>query len=179
MPMRKSIPRILAIDPGSKEMGIAFLEGEHDLVYHAVKSFRCERTQKVILREVRQAITRLISMFRPDTLVIERLYYIQQEGSPVLKRVYQELNAIGRKNGLKVIELAPNTIRKTIVDDGRATKLEVARILAHRFPQLQASLIEEKRKKWQQKYWLNMFDAVAAGLAWQKLKPETKRNCRI
>lgn len=170
MPMRKQIPRILAIDPGTKEMGIAFLEGEHDLVYHAVKSFRCERTQKVILKEVRRVITRLISMFCPDTLVIERLYYIQQEGSPVLRRLYQELKAIGRENGLQVIELAPNTIRKTLVDDGRATKLEVARILTHRFPQLQGSLIEEKRKRWQQKYWLNMFDAVAAAVAWQKIR---------
>src|SRR3989304_4371117 len=168
MPMRKPIPRILAIDPGSKEMGIAFLEGEYDLAYHVVKTFKCDRAPRVILKVVRRTIGRLISYFQPDTLVLERLFYIQQNGSPLLKKVYHELKVIGRKNRLKVIELAPNTIRKTIVDDGRATKLEVARSLAFQFPQLQGSLVEDRKKKMRQKYWFNMFDAVAAAVAYQK-----------
>jgi len=175
MPKRTSLPRILAIDPGTKEMGVAFLEGDQDLAYYGVKSFRCERTPRIIRKEIRRAITRLIAMFQPDTLILERLYYVQQKGSKLLNLVYKDLKTLGREEGLRVVEMAPSTARKALVGDGRATKLEVARFLAVRFPELQASLIENKRRRWQQKYWLNMFDAVALALAHRtKAKASTK-----
>jgi RNase H-fold protein (predicted Holliday junction resolvase) len=34
--MPKNNPKILAIDPGTREMGVAFLDGEK-LIYHGVK----------------------------------------------------------------------------------------------------------------------------------------------
>lgn len=166
------LSKILAIDPGSKEMGIAFLEGESELAYYTVKTFRCSRDPKVVLGEVRNEISRVIGIYKPNIFVLERLYYIQQKGSPLLKKVYQELKKIGHRNGLDVVELAPNTVRASLIGNGRATKLETAKVLAARFPHLRAFLIEQNRKRWQQKYWFNMFDAVALAVSYQQ-----KINC--
>jgi hypothetical protein len=49
----------------------------------------------------------------------------------------------------------------------------VAIAVAHRFPQLRVYLTQDRR--WKEKFWLNMFDAVALALHHQALgKPPSR-----
>lgn len=171
----KSLPRILAIDPGTKELGVAFLEGEKDLVYFAVKSFRVERDPKHVRKAIRKAIERVICLFNPETLVLEQLAYVQQKNSKLLRFVYEDLKKLGKDFALDIVEMAPSTARKILIGDGRATKLEVAKALCLRFPELQAVVIEKNRRAWQQSYWQNATDSIALAIAHQiKTNKRTK-----
>jgi Holliday junction resolvasome RuvABC endonuclease subunit len=71
--------KILAIDPGTKEMGIALLErfgvsGSSDyknggkLVYHGVKVIPIEKSPNEKLKEGREIILRLIKDYKPNIL---------------------------------------------------------------------------------------------------------------
>jgi Holliday junction resolvasome RuvABC endonuclease subunit len=66
------------------------------------------------------------------------------------------------KQNLQVKELATNTVRKALCGNGAASKKEVARVVASRYPELKSYLTSDRR--WKEKYYFNMFDAVALGL---------------
>lgn len=53
-------------------------------------------------------------------------------------------------------------MRATVVGNGRAKKAEVALAIAHRFPSLRVYLTQDRM--WKERYFLNMFDAVALAL---------------
>ena len=49
--------RILAIDPGTREMGFAIME-ENELIYYGVKTLKKMRPTSVLLKEVRKITNR-------------------------------------------------------------------------------------------------------------------------
>ena len=62
--------KILAIDPGTREMGIAFFD-KGKLVYHGVKVIRKDgKSPHEKLREGRKIVLRLIKDFKPQVLVV-------------------------------------------------------------------------------------------------------------
>ncbi len=67
--MTKHNTKILAIDPGTKEMGVAFLEGEK-LVYHGVKVISGDKSLNEKLKKGRGIILRSIRDYKPHVLVI-------------------------------------------------------------------------------------------------------------
>jgi len=149
--------KILAIDPGTREMGAAVLEGGQ-LVYYGVKTLQGQRNPAEVLRRIQKITTGLIERFRPNCLAIERTFLIQKS-APLLVVAAEEVKATARQHGLPVYEYAPTTVRKLICNSGRATKQETAKVMARRFPELRAYL--EQRTKWEALYYANMFDAVA------------------
>lgn len=73
-----------------------------------------------------------------------------------------EINAIGKRKGLAVKGFAPSTVKKFICGNGRASKLEVARVVVSIYPQLKVFLTQDRA--WKERFHQNMFDAVALGL---------------
>jgi Holliday junction resolvasome RuvABC endonuclease subunit len=119
--------KILAIDPGTREMGIALLEGA-SLVYHAVKIIKNRRSAHEILREGRKIVFRLLNDFRPDVLVVEKTFFSGKR-SALLNVFADEIRVLGKRRGLKVMSFAPNTAKKFICGNGRASKEEVAQVI--------------------------------------------------
>src|SRR6266498_4383853 len=68
--IKKPKARILAIDPGTRHVGIAVLQGS-DLVYHGVLTMPCRRTAEAVRRNTRVLVRHLLWDFRPTVLVIE------------------------------------------------------------------------------------------------------------
>jgi hypothetical protein len=66
-------------------------------------------------------------------------------------------------------------VRKHLIGNGWASKEEVARAIARRFPQLRIYLSQDRR--WKERYWHNLFDAVALGLHYQAYPPSRSRSC--
>jgi hypothetical protein len=64
-----------------------------------------------------------------------------------------------------VYEYAPSEVQKIICQSDRPTKREVARIIADKFPEL-ARLLKQPTR-WEEMYWMRLFDAVAVGLVCQ------------
>jgi len=159
--MSKHNSKILAIDPGTREMGVAFLDGGK-LIYHGVKEIKNEKSPHEKLREGRKIVLRLIKDFRPDVLVVERAFFANNRSAALVNVFYDEIIAIGRRKGLKVVAFAPCTVKKFICGNGRASKMELSKVIVSKYPELKVYLTQDRA--WKEEYHQNMFDAVALGL---------------
>lgn len=158
MPTKRT--RILAVDPGTRELGVAILEGE-DLLFYGVKTVQKRMTPQEVLREITRIIKRLIDYYAPSILAIEKVFLIQKNASLLIVATDQ-IKATGRKEGLYVYEYAPKVIRKFICQTGKATKREVARHLTRKYYELSHYL--NRTSRWEELYYAKMFDAIAVGL---------------
>jgi len=160
--MSKHKSKILAIDPGTREMGIALLEGEK-LIYHGVMEIRNgSKSPHEKLREGRKIILRLIKDFKPHILVVEKAFFANNRTASLLNVFVDEIIAISKRKNLKVISYAPTTVRKFICGDGRADKRTQSEVIVSKFPELKVYLTQDRA--WKEAYHQNMFDAVALGL---------------
>jgi crossover junction endodeoxyribonuclease RuvC len=152
--------KILAIDPGTREIGVAVLS-EGELLYYGVKTIRRRGSATEILSQVQQIMLRLIADYQPQYLAIEKMFLIHRSAS-LLNVTADEIKVIAKGQGLVVYEYAPTAVRKMICQTGKATKKQAAKIIAGQYPELARYL--EQRSKWETLYYANMFDAVAVGL---------------
>jgi len=160
--MPKDNSKILAIDPGTRVMGIAFLDNRQ-LIYYSVKAIRDSiKTPHEKLREGRKIILRLIKDFKPQVLVVEKAFFANNRNASLLNVFVDETKAIGKRKRLKVISYAPSTVKKYICGNGHASKKEVARVVVAKYPELKVYLTQDRA--WKEKYYQNMFDAVALGI---------------
>ena len=152
--------RILAIDPGTKHMGVALLDNG-SLIHFGVKIIKNRRSPHDILKACRKVILRLINDFQPEILVVEKTFFAKNRNSALLNVLGDEIKNIGRRKGLQVLSFAPSTMKKMICGNGRASKEEVARVVVSKFPELKVFLTQDR--KWKERFHQNMFDAVALG----------------
>ncbi len=160
---------LIAIDPGYREFGMAHFVGRQ-LTDFAVKSLRRpRRTNYAVLKDV---MLRLLCEKKPDAIAIE----INSPtgiafGSPVMI-VIRRILAMTSKCSVPVFGFAVNTVRKTVCGDGRASKRTIAKVVTAQFPELRAYFNSDRR--WRQRYYQNMFDAVAVGLTYLAMAKERK-----
>jgi crossover junction endodeoxyribonuclease RuvC len=164
--------KILAIDPGTRELGIALLQGGR-LLYHGVETVKKKKSPHETLKEGRKIILRLINDFKPQVMVVEKTFFANNRNSALLNVFFDEIKAVGKRKGLKVISYAPNTVKKRICGNGRASKEDVAKVIVSKYPELKVYLTQDR--KWKAAYHWNMFDAVALGVM-EKMKPKRRMN---
>jgi len=158
---KNTLQKILAIDPGTRYVGIAFFEGK-ELVYYGVKTIKKTALPHDTLKEGKKIISRLIRDFTPTTLVVEKTFFSNNRNSALLNVFADEIKVIGKKKGLNVMAYAANTVRKHVCGNGAASKDEVAKVVVSYFPELKPYLTSDR--KWKEKFHRNMFDAIALGL---------------
>jgi len=161
MNMAKRNSRILALDPGTKEMGIALLD-DGKLIYYGVKVIKNRKSPHENLEEGRKTVLRLIKDFKPQVLVVEKAFFANNRNISLLNVFVDEIRAIGRRKKLRVIGYAPSTVKKYICGNGRASKKEVARVVVAKYPELKVYLTQDRA--WKERYHQNMFDAIALGM---------------
>lgn len=154
-------PRILALDPGTRAMGYALLEGDQ-LVYQGVKVFPRDVAPHEQLAQYLEGVASLIVNARPRVLAVERTLVAKSARMALLNTFALEIERLGRKRRLKVLSFAPNTVKKFVTGSGTASKEKVAEMLIYRYPELRAYLIHESC--WKRRHHENMFDALAVGL---------------
>jgi len=161
--MRKNnTERILAIDPGTRNIGFAFLD-KGELVHYGVKTIRRMKSPHEKLRDGRKIVLRLINDFGPQMLVVEKTFFANNRNSALLNVLADEIKAVGKRKGLEVESFAANSVRKMLCGNGRASKDDVARAMVSHYPELRPFLTSDRR--WKERYYRNMFDAVALGLS--------------
>jgi len=159
--MHKIEPIMLCLDPGTREMGVAVLEGR-DLVDYHVVTFRNGRKPRELLNQNHQAILTLLDRVHPDVVVIERPFFAKTKRSALLVFLVQELKRQVRLGRFQLVEYSPLEVRERLLGDRRATKRDIARHVGRRFSQLGQHL--HFGEFWKEKYWSHVFDAVALGL---------------
>jgi len=159
---RKHKTRILAIDPGTRNIGYAVFENGH-LKYFGVKTIPRKSQLIDILKDGKSIINGLLKDFRPRVLVVERTYFGNNKGSEILNRFFRAIKLIGRRKGLRVQSIPVNTVRKSVCGDGWGNKEKVMKTLSRAYPQLRP--YSKSNREWKKDFHQNMFDAVALGLA--------------
>jgi Holliday junction resolvasome RuvABC endonuclease subunit len=163
---------ILGIDPGTKEMGLAILRGG---VLHAygVRTLRNGTRPYDVIGQARRIVLTAIQQHTPDLVAIEEPLLLPTKRAAIMSVIGQELRARTEEVGLQVVELSPSAIRKMVVGNPFATKIEVAEALVRSgfgqlldlVPRRPARAALGLRPK--DKYWLHMFDALALAVAAQ------------
>jgi Holliday junction resolvasome RuvABC endonuclease subunit len=167
--MTTTPPTILGLDPGTRFLGAAVVRGGQLLAYGVHELKNGQRPYEVI-GQARRVILGYIEQHAPQIVAIETPYLIATKRGAVLTTLSQELHERSKELGLTVLELSPEEVRRLAVGQDRATKYDVARILAGRFPELTA-LAPRKPKTpalWlgsRDRYWLHVFDALAVACA--------------
>ena len=154
--------RILAIDPGIRNIGFAVIEGTR-LCHYGVKTISRSASIRKTLRLGREIIRDLITDFTPRILAVEQTYFPHDRNGSTLNRFAKEIERIGRENLLRVNCISVNTVRKRVCGFGRAGKWDVAAMLSSKYPELRPYRRSDRR--WKERHHFNMFDAIALGLA--------------
>jgi Holliday junction resolvasome RuvABC endonuclease subunit len=158
---RKNQQRILAIDPGTRLMGVAFLDGGR-LVYHAVKVIARGNSPQETLQRARSVVLRLIEDLEPRTIAVERTFFSMNRNVALLNVLFDEIKSLAKKKQLHFVGFAPSTIKKFTCGNGWASKKEVATVVVSKFPELKVFLTQDRA--WKERFHQNMFDAVAIGI---------------
>lgn len=153
--------RILAIDPGTRFMGIAFLDNGK-LIYHAVKVIAKGQSPQRTLQRARDAVVRLMDDLEPDIIAVERTFFSQNRNTALLNVLFDEIRSLARRKRLAFVSYAPSTIKKFICGNGHAGKKQVATTVVAKFPELRVYLTQDRA--WKERFHQNMFDAVALGI---------------
>lgn len=150
----------LAVDPGLRDLGFAVLAGSRLLVsgVRPLRLYPKDRRPE----EARRLVYGWIRAYRPETLVLEATHGHSVSGFSAVNRLALSVRRVAISNRVTIATYAPQTVRKALVGNGWATKKEVAVAIGHRFPALRVYLTQDR--KWKERYFLNMFDAVALAL---------------
>jgi crossover junction endodeoxyribonuclease RuvC len=163
---------ILALDPGLRDLGYAVLSGRR-LVTASVLPLRSVPRGRRLGR-VRESLLTLIRAHRPRTLVLEHIPKRPLDklgGLPALGRL---LRRMAKERRLDLATYSARTVRRSVVGDGWAGKREVAETLSSLFPDLRVHLTHDR--KWKERYWQNMFDAVALAIHHQSVTQPPSRS---
>jgi Holliday junction resolvasome RuvABC endonuclease subunit len=169
--------RILAVDPGTRYMGVAILIGG-ELLRSDVENIRqVGMTSAKVSANAQRVLRRWMRRHRPDFLAVEPPHFAQSKGSRSLRRLVSAIRTLAEQEGVEMRCYLPTTVRRLVCRTGRPTRLAVAREVADRFPWLGPYYRKEAAKSWSRKpYWLSMFDAIAVGLVCRE--DQTRRRRR-
>jgi len=163
-------PTTLGIDPGTRFMGFAVLQG-NTLLQYGVHTLRNGRRPYDLLGQARGHLLTSIREHRPEIVAIEEPLLIPSKRAALVSAIAQELHERARELGVRVVEIPPRKVREIVAGNPRATKIEVAEALVRQgFAELtplvpkrpfRAALGISDRDR----YWLHTFDALAIALA--------------
>lgn len=168
--MRKTPRTVLAIDPGLRELGFAVLTGRRVAASGVRPLFLTPSPNRV--GEARRLLKGWLSAYRPDDVVIERTYAHPTGTFDSVHRLAVALQKAASRRGFRTATYSPQTVRKAIVGNGNAEKVEAAKVLAAKYPALRMYLSSDR--KWKARYFLNAFDALALAVFHQGQNPPSR-----
>lgn len=170
--MRTKTDTILALDPGLRELGYAVLHGRR-LVTSGVLGLR--RTPKPErLTSARKHVRAWLKTHRPDVVVVEKTYRHPIEWLDQLHQLSRSAKNLATRQSAEFAMYSPQSVRAAVAGNGKAKKPEVAVAVAHRFPSLRVFLTQDRR--WKERHWQNMFDAIALALHHQSASHPPSRG---
>jgi crossover junction endodeoxyribonuclease RuvC len=124
---------VLAIDPGYERAGIAVVSGTnaHQELLHS----DCFRTSSKLpfserLAQIGEEIGRLLTLYTPDALALERLYFNSNQKTAMgVAEVRGALLFLAAERSIPIFEYTPSEVKVAITGYGRSGKTEVAGML--------------------------------------------------
>ena len=168
--MRKNPETILALDPGLRDLGYAVVRGRR-IVTSGVLGLRpVPKGDRLTI--ARKNVRGWLKTHKPDAVVVEKTYRHPLPWLDQLHQVSRSARNLATRQHAAFAMYSPQSVRATVAGNGRAKKAEVAIAVAHRFPSLRVYLTQDRR--WKERFWQNMFDAVALALHHQATQPPSR-----
>jgi crossover junction endodeoxyribonuclease RuvC len=133
--------RILGVDPGLRVTGYGVIEapkgavrGTHvELVEAGVIRTGAETGIAARLRTVYEALDEIILEFKPDVLVIEKLYahYKHPATAILMGHARGVVCLLSGTRNVRLVNLASTHVKKAVSGSGHAGKEQIARMVAH------------------------------------------------
>ena len=146
--------RALAVDPASRGLGFALLEGPLALIDWGFYNTREDRDARCVAH-----LISMLTKFKPDVLVLEDFGTLKSHRPARVKALADAFSAAAKAHGISCRRISRKTVRSRF--PSCRTKYDIARALATRFPEI---------KPWcppTRKIWLtedpriNIFDALS------------------
>jgi RNase H-fold protein (predicted Holliday junction resolvase) len=144
--------RVLAIDPSTRGLGFAVLEGPHRLLDWGVKQAPDNKNAECV-----RIVKDLIEQYRPHVLVLENVEGSDSRRRPRVRELLQAIRETARQQGVKVMEETPERVRTAFTPK----KDTIAAALAGRFPELAARLPKPRTLTMPEHSAMPVFDATA------------------
>jgi crossover junction endodeoxyribonuclease RuvC len=132
--LKKSLTRILGIDPGTNILGFAVIEVERDhmqVLEIGVLRLKEKKDQNEKLKEIFLEVQEIIERYLPQELAIEAPFFGKNVQSMLkLGRAQGVAMAAGMTMGLNITEYSPKKVKQSVTGNGNAAKEQVAAMLA-------------------------------------------------
>ena len=168
--MRTKTDTILALDPGLRDLGYAVLHGRR-LIASGVLGLR-RVAKDARLTTARKNVRSWLRLHRPDVVVVEKTYQHPVPWLNELHLISRTARSLATRSHADFAMYSPQRVRSTVAGSGKAKKPDVAVAVAHHFPSLRVYLTQDRR--WKERYWQNMFDAIALALHHQAAHPPSR-----
>lgn len=167
-------PIILGVDPGTRFMGMAVIQGTKLLAF-GVHTLRNGERPHNLIGQARRIVLSYIERYAPTIVAIEEPLRLATETAAVLSVINQELVERGKEVNLRVVSLTPQQVRRTLTTNPKANKFDVA----HRLVDLGFGELSQKLPRVplrpvlgydpKDRYWLHAFDALGVAVATDRL----------
>lgn len=168
--MRKTPDTILALDPGLRDLGYAVVRGRRIVASGVLGLRRVPKDDRLAI--ARRSVRGWLKTHRPDMVVVEKTYRHPLPWLNQLHQISRSARNLATRQHAAFAMYSPQSVRATVAGNGRAKKPEVAIAVAQRFPSLRVYLTQDRR--WKERFWQNMFDAVALALHHQATHPPSR-----
>ena len=158
--MHKRTDTILALDPGLGELGYAVVSRGR-LLTSGVLPLRFTPARRRFQR-ICESLDGWIRAYRPRALVFENIPKRPLDALAGLPALGRLLIRLARNHRLRMATYSAKAVRREVIGNGWADKREVAEVICGWFPDLRVHLTHDR--KWKERYWQNMFDAIALAL---------------
>lgn len=149
---------ILAINPGTKYIGIAIFQPP-DLVYWGIRVLKGKWSQEKI-RNVEIALQNHIDKYHVNLLVLKKLH--ASRSSRNLNYLVKLIKELAKKKGIELSFYSLSDVKEFLAAGMKTNKMAIAEIVTKRYPFLIHEL--EREKKHKHPYFVRMFEAIAAGI---------------
>ena len=158
--MSNTTDTILALDPGLRDLGYAVLHGRRLVTSGVLALRRVPKEERLGI--ARKNVRVWLRTHRPDVVIVEKTYHHPLPWLDQIHRLSRSARNLATRQHAAFTMYSPQSVRATVAGNGRAKKAEAAIAVALRFPQLRVYLTQDRR--WKERFWQNMFDAVALAL---------------
>lgn len=148
---------ILAINPGTRYIGIAVLKGTV-LLDWSVKVVKSKQSASKRLK-MASIIDRLVDGYEPDIIAVKRLH--SSRSSQALDQFCHDVETTAAANDIRFAQYSIDDVEQFFVPEENINKVKLAELICKKHPVLRRELKREKNNL--NPYHIRMFEAVALG----------------
>lgn len=160
--MSTDLPKILAVNPGSRYIGFAAFRGP-DLLDWGVRVVTAN-TPPGRIRVTGKILNEAMNRFQPDILVTKRFH--PSRSSPLLSRLAKSVKEASRRRKLAFHEYSITDLKSALWPEKTCNKRRLAEEVTAIYPVLGHDFRKETANR--HPYYLRMFEAVALGIAYYR-----------